>query len=29
MSYFNEELQLPQRLSKDGIFDMVEWIVDI
>ena len=29
MSYFNEKQQLPQRLSKDGIFDMVEWFVDI
>ena len=28
-SYFNEEQQLPRRLSKDGIFDMVEWFVDI
>ena len=29
LSYFNGEQELPRRINNDGIFDMVEWFVQI
>ena len=29
LSYFNGEQELPRRMNNDGIFDMVEWFVEI
>ena len=29
LSYFNGEQELPRRINNDGIFDMVEWFVEI
>ena len=29
MSYFNDKQHLPRRLSNDGIFDIVQWFVEL